>query len=255
VPIGRWKALLYEALGLIYDRKDTTFSALMSWSNKAMYLVCSGLLLIVSLGAVLGHGELFLLGATGGGLSRLTRTLFREDVPTDYGAAWTTLFLSPVVGAIMGWAGILLVILGYEFNILGSALKVDWCNPSSPVALGLAFALGFSERLFTGILSQLDQKVLAKSAGSQATLSISTAGSLPQGKVGEIYAQTLAASGGTSPYKWGRTGGQLPAGLNLDSNGQISGIPTAAGTFAFSVQVTDAASNTKSQAFTITVAQ
>jgi len=258
VPIGRWKALLYEALGLLYDRTDTNFSTMISWHNKTIYLVGCGLLLIVSLDAVLGHGELFLLGAAGGLLSRLTRTLFREDVPTDYGASWTTLFLSPVVGALMGWAGILLVILGTEFNILGSALKVDWCNTSSPMALALAFVLGFSERAFTGILSQLEQKVQAKSAASQptpgATLSITTAATLPQAKVGEKYAQPLAASGGSLPYKWERTGGQLPPGLNLDSSGQISGTPTAAGTLTFTVQLTDATSNTKSQAFTITVA-
>lgn len=194
VPIGRWKALLYEALGLIYDRKDTTFSTLVSWSNKAMYLVCCGLLLIVSLGAVLEHGELFLLGATGGLLSRLMRTLFREDVPTDYGASWTTLFLSPVVGALMGWAGILLAILGYEFHILGSALQVDWCNPTSPVALGLAFLLGFSERAFMGILSQLESKVQANSTTSQPASAAATG---PGPKVTSIEPNFGPAAGGT----------------------------------------------------------
>jgi len=197
------------------------------------------------------------LGATGGLLSRLTRTLFREDVPTDYGASWTSLFLSPVVGALMGWAGVLLVILGFKFNILGSALEVDWCNPTSPVALALAFLLGFSERAFTGILSQLETKTQANSATSQPStpvpLSITTAPTLPPAKVGETFAQKLAASGGTSPYKWGLTSGQLPSGVNLDPSGQLTGTPAAAGTLTFIVQVTDAASNTKSQAFTITV--
>lgn len=259
LPIGRWKALLYEALGFLYDRADTNFSTMISWHNKTIFLVGCGLLLIVSLGAALQHEALFLLGATGGLLSRLTRTLFREDVPTDYGASWTTLFLSPVVGALMGWAGVLLVILGFKFNILGPALDVDWCNPTSPVALALAFLLGFSERAFTGILSQLETKVQANSPTSQptmgATLSITTPATLPSGKVGEKYtSQPLAAFGGTSPYKWGLMGGQLPAGLSLDPSGQISGTPTAAGTLVFIVQVIDAASNVKSQVFTITVA-
>ncbi len=257
-PIGRWKALLYEALGFLYDRVDTKFSTLLSWHNKTIYLVGCGLLLIVSLGTLLEHGALFLLGATGGLLSRLTRTLFREDVPTDYGASWTTLFLSPVVGALMGWAGILVVILGTEFNILGSALKVDWCNPYSPVALGLAFLLGFSERFFNGIMSQLQDKILAETqakTGQAQDVNIITGKTLASAKVNAAYSQAVAASGGTPPYKWTLSAGKLPDGLTLDPTGKITGTPTASGTFTFTLQVSDAGSKSKSQEFTIVVSQ
>ena len=193
VPIGRWKALLYEALGLLYDRADTSFSTLISWHNKAVYLVACGLLLIVSLAVGLQHGVLFLVGATGGLLSRLTRALYRADVPTDYGASWTSLFLSPVVGALMGWAGILLVILAVEFKVLGDVFKVDWCNPYSPVALGLAFVLGFSERFFNRIMSQLEDKVQAKSTTSQSSPAAATS---PGPKVTSIAPTSGPAAGG-----------------------------------------------------------
>jgi hypothetical protein len=258
VPIERWRALLYEALGLLYDRSDTSFASMLSWHNKTGYLVACGLLLIVSLGAALGHEALFLMGAAGGLLSRLTRALFRANVPIDYGASWTSLFLSPVVGALTGWAGVLLVILGVEFNILGSALKVDWCNPVAPITLALAFALGFSERLFTGILSQIEAKAQASAAvtppAAGAALTV-TPPTLAPGKVGQKYTQTLAASGGTPPYKWTKSSGELPTGLSLDLNGTISGTPSAAGATTFTVQVTDAASITKSQPFSISVGQ
>jgi hypothetical protein len=83
--------------------------------------------------------------------------------------------------------------------------------------------------------------------------SITTA-SLPNGIAGLTYSQTLAASGGTSPYTWSIASGTLPSGLSLSTNGAISGKPTAAGASTFTVQVKDATGVTASKAFTITIA-
>ncbi len=76
-----------------------------------------------------------------------------------------------------------------------------------------------------------------------ATLGVTTA-TLPGGTVGGSYSATVAASGGTPPYTWAlATGSTLPAGLSLTpSNGLISGVPSAAGSTSFTVQVTDSAS-------------
>ncbi len=261
VPIERWRALLNEALGYLYDRTDKSFGSMSSWQNKTIWLVGCSLLLIVALAAALQHAVFFLIGAAGGLLSRMGRALYRDDVPTDYGASWTSLFLSPVVGALAGWLGILAILLLVELNVLGSVFKVDWCNPYNPIVLALALALGFSERLFDGILTQLEQKV----GGAQtppappaqpAPVKITTGPVLAEGKVGQVYTQPLlAASGGTPPYKWSVVGGKLPAGITLDPSGQISGTPTsdAKGTAKFTVQVTDAAANTKSLEVTIVV--
>ena len=191
-------------------------------------------------------------------MSRLMRSLSRADVPTDYGASWSTLFLSPVVGALAGWAGILLVIVGVEFNILGSALKFDWCNTFNPVMLGLAFLLGFSERFFDAILDQLNRKVEQPTASAQpssptGSITIVTAAVLPEGKVDQPYSQALAASGGTPPYKWTLAAGTLPGGLKLDSGGQISGKPTAKGGAKFTLQVVDAVTKTQTLEFTIVI--
>ncbi len=62
---------------------------------------------------------------------------------------------------------------------------------------------------------------------------------LPGGKVGEAYSRTLAARGSV-PITWSIESGSLPAGLTLSGN-TISGTPTAAGTFTFTVKASNAA--------------
>ena len=73
-----------------------------------------------------------------------------------------------------------------------------------------------------------------------------TTDTLPNGKVGEAYSQTLTADG-TTPITWGIDSGNLPADLTLDeTTGEISGTPTAEGTAKFTVKATNSAgSDTK----------
>ncbi len=72
-----------------------------------------------------------------------------------------------------------------------------------------------------------------------ATVEVTTS-SLPSGTVGTAYSRSLAATGGTTPYTWTRTGGdQLHPGLNLSSGGVISGTPTVSGTRTVQFRATD----------------
>ncbi|MBI4833340.1 MAG: SEL1-like repeat protein [Planctomycetes bacterium] len=66
-----------------------------------------------------------------------------------------------------------------------------------------------------------------------------TTASLPDGKVGQVYSQTLSSSGGTAPIIWSLDIGTLPPGLILNASGGISGTPTLAGTFTFDVEAQD----------------
>jgi hypothetical protein len=69
------------------------------------------------------------------------------------------------------------------------------------------------------------------------------------------YADTLTATGGTTPYTWSVSAGTLPAGITLTaSTGVLAGSPTTAGTFSFTVKVTDASSQTATKATSITIA-
>ena len=89
------------------------------------------------------------------------------------------------------------------------------------------------------------------SENAAAAPSITTS-SLPDGKVGEAYSQTLTANG-TTPIKWSISGA-LPDGLTLDeTTGKISGTPTAAETASFTVKAANSAgSDTKELSITIT---
>ncbi|WP_428851997.1 putative Ig domain-containing protein [Imbroritus primus] len=80
-----------------------------------------------------------------------------------------------------------------------------------------------------------------------------TPSTLPSGAAGVAYSQTLTASGGGSGgYTYSVTAGLLPAGLTL-AGSAISGTPTAAGTFNFTVQARDNNSFTGSQAYSIVI--
>jgi len=67
--------------------------------------------------------------------------------------------------------------------------------------------------------------------------------------VGKPYLINLIVSNGVSPYNFEITGGNLPAGITLSSNGTISGTPTSAGSSYFTVLVTDSAGDTGTQNF------
>jgi serine protease len=81
-----------------------------------------------------------------------------------------------------------------------------------------------------------------------------TTSSLPGGTVGQAYSQTLAATGGQTPYAWSVSAGSLPPGLSLGTgSGTISGSPTTAGSYSFTVQVADG-TQTDTQTLSIDVA-
>ena len=64
---------------------------------------------------------------------------------------------------------------------------------------------------------------------------------LPGGTTGIAYALSLSAAGATAPYTWAVTVGALPSGLTLDgATGEITGTPTAAGIYNFTITATDA---------------
>src|SRR3989344_2331308 len=62
---------------------------------------------------------------------------------------------------------------------------------------------------------------------------------LGDGVTNQIYAAPVNASGGVGTKTYSVSGGALPTGLNLSSNGTISGTPTTAGSHTFTIKVED----------------
>jgi hypothetical protein len=94
---------------------------------------------------------------------------------------------------------------------------------------------------------------LALTINAPGALQITTSSTLSPGTLGAFYSQTLAVSGGATPYSWSLMSGALPLGLSLSSTGAITGTPTSAGTSSFTARVTDAASSTATQTFSLTI--
>lgn len=68
--------------------------------------------------------------------------------------------------------------------------------------------------------------------------SIATSPAPPAATATVPYAFTFTATGGLAPLTWSETGG-LPAGLSFSNGGTLFGKPTASGSFAISITVTD----------------
>jgi hypothetical protein len=86
---------------------------------------------------------------------------------------------------------------------------------------------------------------------------ISTVPAPPAGTLTHPYAgyTFMVGSGGSPPFTWAVSKGTPPPGMTVGSNGSLSGTPTSAGSFPFTVTATDSASTpgTGSQLFTVEV--
>ena len=77
--------------------------------------------------------------------------------------------------------------------------------------------------------------------------------SLPNGTYNSAYSQTLSYNGGGAVVTWSVTDGALPTGMQIVSDtGVINGIPTVAGSFAFTVGATNTVGTTEKE-FTLVV--
>lgn len=108
---------------------------------------------------------------------------------------------------------------------------------------------------------------LATHLGASATVTVTapafklpssvaiTTSTLPPADTGVPYSASLIAAGGTAPYQWTFASGTLPAGIQLENfSGVVSGIATLAGSYPFSVKVTDAAGHSATSVLNVTVA-
>ena len=145
-------------------------------------------------------------------------------------------------------------------DLSGNDLTWDGTSWSAPVDIDAAGnglnSVSCSSSSFCVAVDNSGNAVTYTSTTS--SLAITTT-SLPNGYLGQPYSVPLAATGGTSPYTWSIINGSLPPGLSLDpvpytsTAGIISGTPTSVGTSSFTVEATDAASQTAQATLSIVI--
>jgi uncharacterized repeat protein (TIGR01451 family)/fimbrial isopeptide formation D2 family protein len=128
----------------------------------------------------------------------------------------------------------------------GLSLSADGVISGTPTATG---TFSFTVKL-TDAKGQIDTRATSVTIAAGVTTNFAAP---PPGVVGASYSYTLTATGGTAPYTWSVNAGTLPAGLTLSSGGVLSGTPTAAGSFSFSVNVIDANNGIATASITLVV--
>jgi hypothetical protein len=79
---------------------------------------------------------------------------------------------------------------------------------------------------------------------------------LPDGYIGQPYAAQLLGKNGTPPYTWSLAPNSpaLPDGLNISSDGQITGVPSGpTAIYDFTLRITDSAGKFRDVQYTITI--
>jgi hypothetical protein len=171
------------------------------------------------------------------------------DITFGVGAAWV--FVGPGVTAISPTSGpaaggTSVTITGANFT---GAMAVAFGSTPALFEVNSASSISAIAPAGSGTVDVTVTTVVGTSATIAAdqftyipTLTLSsTASSATQ--VGQAYSQTNTASGGTTPYTYAVSVGELPAGTTLDpSGGTVSGTPTASGAFSYAITATDSGS-------------
>ena len=131
---------------------------------------------------------------------------------------------------------------GYTYALTAGSLPSGLTfDPASGIISGTPRSPGttsFTVQATDSGGSQPVSQGLSITVQPDAALSVTTT-SLPNANQNVSYAATLTGNGGDGPYTWALSSGALPAGLTLNPNGTISGVPTAFGTSSIGVKATD----------------
>ena len=132
-------------------------------------------------------------------------------------------------------------------------------NSSSGVLSGTPSVAGDYRFLVTVFDSQrvsVERAFFITVSETVSTPTILTANPLPGATVGAAYEVPFAASGGTSPYQFFLSAGDLPPGLNLDGRtGVLSGSPSQTGDFNFVIGVIDTLERSSTKTFSLRVSE
>jgi Putative Ig domain len=167
--------------------------------------------------------------------------------------SWFTFYLArPFVGGGIAFIFYLVIRGGF---LAGTNYDAAAVNPFGLAAVAALVGM-FSDKalLKLGEVFTILFKADDTRSDKLGQLAVTTAPKLPDAHVGRAYTQTLAASGGTPPYKWAAVT-PLPTWLALDSDsGVLSGAPTtAAPATRYTFRVTDSTGASATAGLELTV--
>ncbi|WP_321475457.1 putative Ig domain-containing protein [uncultured Paludibaculum sp.] len=156
------------------------------------------------------------------------------------------------------------VVYAQTLTAAGGTLPYTWTLASGTLTPGLTLsAAGNLSGVPTAVGTSTFSVRVTDAAGGSATanyvitigtaLQISSASTLPNGTLGAIYSAQFTVAGGTAPFIWALNSGALPPGLMLSTSGLLTGQPTSAGNFFFSVRVSDSTGLFTAASITLTV--
>ncbi len=192
----------------------------MQGSNSVLLML--GLVLSVVIAGCGGGGY------AGGGITSLSATSFVLDAGQSVSVTANLTGTFPVAWAFTG----------------------NTCSGSACGTLSAPTGTTVTYTAPSGITQQMQVTLVAAipNTKSQETVSITVnpdptlTGVPPAGIVGSAYSTTIVSAGGTAPLTTTVASGSLPPGLSFNAaTGAITGTPTAAGTYAFVIQLTDSA--------------
>ena len=145
----------------------------------------------------------------------------------------------------------------FTYSLAGGALPNGITLSNDGLLSGTPTTSGGSSGSFTINVADVFGCVTAKQYNFSVTCPTLTLNppSLPDGATGVAYNQTLTTTGGVAPYSYSITAGALPPGLALATSGALTGLPTQAGTFNFTVTSGFGGSCTGQQSYMLTITQ
>ena len=111
---------------------------------------------------------------------------------------------------------------------------------------------------FTFTVKAVDKNKVAatKACTVKITQTTITGSILTAVSVKAPYSSALKAEGGASPYTWSVSSGKLPNGLTIKKEiGEISGTPTKAGSYTFTVKAVDKNKAASTKSFTVKITE
>lgn len=138
---------------------------------------------------------------------------------------------------------------------------VTWLAASGSVTPSGLFTAPTVKSTTQIVLTAISNADATKRASATVTVAVAVSAELtiqstvlPGATEGVPFSAALAASGGSTPYRWTLTSGTLPSGFQLGADGSIKGITSQTGIFPFTTAVTDDVGHSLSRKFNLSVA-